>query len=52
MSTIMSFKSIQNKHDIYRAKDYMKMFCESLREHTENVINFKKKNMNLLTNEQ
>ena len=29
MSTISSFKSIENKHDVYRAKDYMKKFCES-----------------------
>ena len=27
-----SFKDIENKHDIYRDKDYMKKFCESLRE--------------------
>ena len=29
MSTISSFKSIENKHDVYRAKDCMKKFCES-----------------------
>ena len=26
MSTISSFKNIENKHDIYRGKDYMKKF--------------------------
>ena len=30
----------------------MKKFCESLRERTINIINFKKKKMKLLTNEQ
>ena len=31
MSTISSFRSIENKHDEYRGKDCMKMFCEFLR---------------------
>ena len=43
MSTISSFKSIENKHDIYRGKHCMKKFCESLREHAMKIINFKKK---------
>ena len=30
----------------------MKEFCESLRKHTRNVINFKKKKRKLLTKEQ
>ena len=29
MSTIFSFKSIDNKHDKCRGKDFMKRFCES-----------------------
>ena len=29
MSTISSFESIENKHDVYRSKDCMKKFCES-----------------------
>ena len=33
MSTILSFKSVENKHDIYRGKDCMKKFCKSLRKH-------------------
>ena len=49
MSTISSFKSIENKHDVYRDKYCMKKFCESLREHVMNIINFKKKKMKLLT---
>ena len=39
----LSFTSIQKKHDVYRDKDCMKMFCESLREHAMNIINLKKK---------
>ena len=39
MSTILSFKSIENKHDIYRGKDCMEKFWESLREHPIEIIN-------------
>ena len=42
MSIISSFKSIENKHDVYRGKDCMKKFCESLREQAMNIINYKK----------
>ena len=52
MSTISSFKSIENKHDVYRGKDTMKKFCESLRENAMEIINFKKKKTKLLTKEQ
>ena len=52
MSTISSFRSIENKHDVYRGKDCMKKFCEFLREHAMKIINFKKKKMKLLTKEQ
>ena len=44
MSTISPFRSIENKHDVYRGKDCMKKFCEFLREHAMKIINFKKKN--------
>ena len=43
MSTISSFRSIKNKHDIYRGKDCMKNFCEFLREHAVKTSNFKRK---------
>ena len=43
MTTISSFRSIENKHDVYRGKDCMKKFCESLREYAMKIINFKKK---------
>ena len=52
MSTILSFKSLESEHDVYRGKDCMKKFCESLREHAMKIINFKKKKMKLLTKEQ
>ena len=52
MSTISLFRSIENEHDVYRGKDCMKKFCESLREHTIKIINYKKKNMKVLTKEQ
>ena len=45
MSTISSFRSIENKHDVYRSKDCMKKFCKFLREHTIKIID-------LLTKEQ
>ena len=43
MSTTSSFKSIENKHDVYRGKDCMKNFCESLRDHAMKITDFKKK---------
>ena len=46
MSTISSFRSIENKHDVYRGKDYMKKFCEFLREHGMKTVNFKRKKWN------
>ena len=52
ISTISSFRSIENKHDIYRGKDCMKTFCKFLKEHAMKVINFEKKKMKLLTKEQ
>ena len=50
MFTISSYKSIENKHDVYRGEDCMKKFSEFLREHAMKIINFKqKKKMKLLT---
>ena len=51
ISTILSFKEIENKHDIYRGEDCMKKFCESLKQHLMKIVNFKKKKLKLLTNE-
>ena len=52
MSTISFFRTIENKHDMYRGKDCMKKFCEFLRECVMKIINFKKKKMKLLIKEQ
>ena len=52
MSTISPFRSIENKHDIYRLKDCMNKFCESLRGHAVKIVNFKKKEMKLLSIER
>ena len=43
MSTISSFRSIENKRDVYTGKDCLKKFCESLRENAMKIINLKKK---------
>ena len=37
MSTISSFRSIENNRNVYRGKDYMKTFCESLRDLTMKI---------------
>ena len=51
MSTIFSFRSIENKHDVYRGKDCIKKFCEFVREHAMKIINFEKEKKKLLTEE-
>ena len=43
MSIASSFKIIENRHDIYRSKDCMKKFCQSLREYTMKIIILKKR---------
>ena len=40
MSTISSFRSIENKHDACGAEDWMKTFFEFLRERAMKIINF------------
>ena len=52
MSTLFTFRSIENKHDVYIGKDCTKKFFESLREHAMKIINFKKIKLKLLTKEQ
>ena len=47
MSTISSFTSIESKHDVYRSKNCLNKFCESLSEHARKTINFKKKKLKL-----
>ena len=43
MSTSWPFYYKENKHTLYRGKDSFKRFCDSLREHAENIIDFEKK---------
>ena len=53
MSTISSFRSIENKHDVYGGKkDCMKKFCKLLAKQSIQINNFKKKEMKLLAKEQ
>ena len=50
ISTIWAFDHIENKHTLHPGKkDCMKMFCQSLKEHAKNLIDFEKKNMLSLT---
>ena len=51
MFIISSYRSIENKHDVYRGKDCMKKLCVFLREHVMKIINLKIK-MKLLTKQQ
>ena len=44
MSTISSFKSIENKHDVCRGKDCIKKFCESLTEHEKHKESYENSN--------
>ena len=41
-----SFRSMENKHDVYRCKDCLKNFCEFLREHAMKIFNLKRKHWN------
>ena len=43
MSAIWAFNHIENKHRLHQQKDCMKRFCESLREHVKNIVDFEKK---------
>ena len=52
MSIIWTFDKKGNKHTLYRGEDCMKIFCNPLREHATNVINFEKKKMLPLTKEE
>ena len=53
MSNIWRFYHIENKHTLYHGKDYMKKFCDSLREQAKKyIIDFEKKNMLSLIKEE
>ena len=51
MSTIWGFDHIENKHTLYCGKDCMKKFCDSLKEHTKNIILLEKKMLPLTQEE-
>ena len=51
MSAIWAFDNIENNHTLYRGKNCVEKFCESLREQAKNIIEFQKK-MLLLTKEE
>ena len=43
MSTISSFKTTENNHDVYICNECMKKFWKSLREDAMEILNFKTK---------
>ena len=40
MPKVLEFDHIEDKHTLYRGKDYMKRFCEYLTEHAKSTIIF------------
>ena len=42
MSTIWGFDHTKDKHNLYRRKDCMKIFCEFLREHANSILILKR----------
>ena len=48
MFTIWKFHDLENKHDVCRGEDSMKMFCESLRKHAVKTVNFENNKMIVL----
>ena len=49
MSTICGFDHTEDKYALYRGKDCIKKFCESLKEHAKSITYFEKKKMLSLT---
>ena len=50
--TYCSFDITKNKLDYYRRKNCIKIFCLDLREHATKIINYEKKEMISLTEEE
>ena len=46
------FDPTKNKVDCYKGEDCMERFCKDLREHTTEIIDYEKKEMIPLTNEE
>ena len=52
MSTIWGFDHLENKYTLYRGRDCMKILCDSLKEHANNITSFEKKKMLPLTKKE
>ena len=52
MSMICALDDIENKHDVYRGKDFMKTFYESSNKLAMKIVNFEKKKENDTINKQ
>ena len=50
--TCYSYDKSKNESKYYRGKDCMEMFCKDLREQATKIINYEKKEMIPLTNEE
>ena len=50
--TNCSFDVTENKLECYRGEDCMERFCKDLRDHAMEIINYKEKEMILLTDEE
>ena len=50
--TCSSFDTIENMLDYYTGEDCMKKFCEDLKKHATRIINYEKKKIITLTNEE
>ena len=47
-----SLDPTKNRLDCYKGEDYMEMFCKDFREHATEIINYEKKEIIRLTNEE
>ena len=52
MFTNSSFDATKNKVDCYKGEDCMEKFYKDLREHAMKIINYEKKEMIPITNEE
>ena len=52
MFTYCSFDSAENEFDCYKGEGCMERFCKDLREHAMKIINYEKKEMIQLTDEE
>ena len=50
--TSCSFYKSENKQTYYRGRDFMKRFCDDLKEHLTRITNYKMKPMDPLTEEE